>query len=105
MFATADKSREIKLFDTESRECKVQNFWQMHTSTVNSIEFSPNDLYLASAGVDASIMIWDCNKKTSYIKGTSGHVAGGINNITWVDDKTVQTAGLDSTIRRFSVNF
>jgi WD40 repeat protein len=103
--AVADMSKDIKLYEASTRNLLISMFWQVHTSTVLHLKFSPDSSHLASCGVDSSVIIWDPAAKTKYTKTESGHVAGGITGLAWTSDKTIRTSGMDATVRSFDVTF
>jgi len=98
---SADRNRDVMVFDVQKKELK-QKDWVFHTARIDGLSFSPNSQYIASTGLDQTIIIWSLENPTSRITIKGAH-QGGITEILWVDDKTVITSGQDCTIRTWNV--
>ena len=73
-----------------------------HEADVNDVEFSPDGLWLVSAGTDASIKIWNVLERKLY-KTISGH-KGKIWRLAFSPDgKTVASCSDDQTVRIWSI--
>ncbi|GAA5971259.1 hypothetical protein JCM11641_008285 [Rhodosporidiobolus odoratus] len=67
-----------------------------HSKRVSAVAFSPNGLYLASAGEEGEILIWSVKDRTSVARTTqthglitslSFHPAPGANSLAYIDNK------------------
>jgi len=99
--ATADKNREVMVFDVAKKELK-QKDWVFHSARIDGLSFSPNSDYVASAGLDQTIIIWSLANPSSRVTIKGAH-QGGITEILWLNDTTVLTSGQDCTIRSYTV--
>lgn len=67
-----------------------------HTAAVTMALWSKDGKYLATAGLDRSIRIWDATGQP--VKTLHGH-EGPISTLAWGDGATLASASLDRTIR------
>ncbi|KAI6177442.1 Actin-interacting protein 1 [Aphelenchoides bicaudatus] len=78
--------------------------WTFHTARVNCAAFSPNNRYVASAGLDTNINVYDLQKSGEHpLVFRGAHQMSPINGIAWLDDKTLLTVGQDSNVKQWSV--
>jgi WD repeat-containing protein 1 (actin-interacting protein 1) len=49
---------QVTVFTAGSYDKPHSNEWGFHTAKVNSVAWSPNSKYVASGGLDCSIIIW-----------------------------------------------
>ena len=77
--------------------------WQAHAGAVTSVSFSPDRQFLATAGVDDRIRIWNLSgQKISEWKA----LQQSVNMVSFSPDgKYLATAGRDSTVKFWQVNF
>jgi len=101
--ASADTNREIIVWDTASKQLKV-NGWVFHTARVNSIAWSPDNVHLASGGLDQNLIVWNVTNPTSRIIIKNAH-HGGVNAVTWLDANTLASAGQDCAWRTHSFKY
>ena len=58
---------------------KVAHTLRLHEGDILDVSWSPGDVWLATASVDNSVIIWDVDKLPSTVailKGHTGHVKG-----------------------------
>merc|ERR1711981_803492 len=56
---TADSNRKVTLFSAGGGYDKPNNReWGFHTAKVNCVAWAPNSVYVASGGLDTSIILW-----------------------------------------------
>jgi WD40 repeat protein len=102
-FATADANRDIFVWDAAARTIKIQG-WVFHTARVNSLSWHPNSKYIASGALDSNVYVWsldDPNKRV-FIRGAHH---GGVNDVAWVEDAVLATAGQDCTFKTWNIKF
>ncbi|KAI6233829.1 Actin-interacting protein 1 [Aphelenchoides fujianensis] len=78
--------------------------WTFHTARVNCAAWSPNGRYIASAGLDTNLHVYDLQKSGEHplvFKGA--HSMSQINGVVWLDDTTILTVGQDSNVKQWSV--
>jgi len=102
--ASACANRSIICWKTDGWGRQVDGQWCFHKSGIKSLEWSPNSKLLASASLDQCIYIWAPEKKMRRLLIDLAH-RGGVNIVTWIDEKTVATAGQDSCLRTYEVEF
>ena len=79
--------------------CRVAHTLRIHDGDVLDIAWSPGDVWLATASVDNTVVVWDVEKLPSTVailKGHTGHVKG----VTWDPvGKYLATQSADKTLR------
>jgi WD40 repeat protein len=68
------------------------------------VAWSPDSKYVASGGLDCAIIIWSVSSPEKHTITTSAHAQSQITAITWIDNKTVASAGQDGNIKLWSVD-
>ncbi len=71
---------------------------------VNCVAWSPDSKYVASGGLDCAIIIWSVSSPEKHTITTSAHAQSQITAITWIDNKTVASAGQDGNIKLWAVD-
>lgn len=77
--------------------------WTFHTARVNCVAWAPNSRYLATGALDTNIIVWDMQRSGEHpliVKGA--HAMSPVNQVAWLDDKTLLSAGSDSTIKHWN---
>jgi ribosome assembly protein 4 len=69
-----------------------------HQALVNHIVFSPDGRYIASAGFDKKVKIWD-GRTGKFLTTLTGHV-GAVYQVSWAaDSRFLASASRDSTVK------
>ena len=78
---------------------RVAHTLRIHDGDVLDIAWSPGDVWLATASVDNTVVVWDVEKlptTVAILKGHTGHVKG----VTWDPvGKYLATQSADKTLR------
>jgi len=80
--------------------------WSYHTARVNCSAWSPNGRYVATGGLDTNIIVWDLKNSGEHpviIRGA--HPMSPVNNIAWLSDSRLITAGQDSNLKQWTMKF
>lgn len=73
-----------------------------HSGAVSTVAISPDGRYLASAGTDAKVNLWDLGT-SRLIKSMAGH-SGKVNSLSFGAESTVLVSGSeDCTVRVWDV--
>jgi len=101
--ASADASRNILVWDAAAKTIKIQG-WIFHAARINSIAWSSDNVHLSSAGVDSDIYVWSVAEpsKKAFVKAAH---PGGALATTWLDEKTVLSAGQDCAVKSWTTAF
>jgi WD40 repeat protein len=102
-FATADANRDIFVWDTAGRSIKIQG-WVFHTARVTSLAWHANSKYIASGGLDSNVYVWSVEDPTKRIFIRGAH-HGGVNDVAWVEDNVLASAGQDSSLKTWTIKF
>lgn len=100
--------------DAMIRKWVMNDGWQeeaslpAHMFTINHLLLSPNGKYLASAGRDKEVKIWDANtlrllKVMDRLKYPDAHTHS-VNRLLWMNDYTLLSAGDDKRILSWRLN-
>jgi transcription initiation factor TFIID subunit 5 len=92
----------VRLWDIQKGDQCVRMFTG-HTGAVTAIAMSPNGKWMASAGEDKSIIVWDLNSGKS-IKKMTGHTDFVYALEFSVDNQVLMSGGADCTVRIWDVN-
>ncbi|CAD8100388.1 unnamed protein product [Paramecium sonneborni] len=82
--------------------CKEKPFLKGHTNRVVEVKFSPNGLYIASAGDENEIKLWN-SQTYQLIQNLEGHT-DSINTLSFSSDSSIIISGSnDYTIRNWDI--
>ncbi|KIM20375.1 hypothetical protein M408DRAFT_138671 [Serendipita vermifera MAFF 305830] len=81
----------------------IQNVFNGHTSSVESVSFSPDGTRIVSGSDDRTIRVWDAETGETLTRPMKGHV-GSVNSISFSPDGTrIASGSSDRTIRVWNV--
>jgi len=78
--------------------------WQFHNAKINRVSWSSNSLHLVSGGLDGSVYIWSVQNPTNRIHFKDAH-KGGVNDVVFISDNVVASAGQDCALKTWTINF
>lgn len=97
--AVGDGNREVIVWEATTR--KVSG-WVFHTTRINSVSWSPDNIHVASVGTDSNLIVWNVNEPSNRIIVKNAHY-GGANEVTWMNSTTVLTGGQDCALKSWSI--
>ena len=102
---TADGNRKVTLFSVAHDYEKANNReWGYHTAKVNCLAWSPNSLYVASGGLDCTLIVWSVEKPEKHKIQTTAHAQSQITDVTWLDNQSISTCGQDGNVKIWDVD-
>lgn len=98
---TADGNRKVTLFSVANDYEKAHSReWGFHTAKVNCVSWSDDSLYVASGGLDCSLIIWSVEKPEKHRILTSAHAQSQITGVSWLDGgKALASSGHDGNVK------
>eukprot|EP01121_Diplochlamys_sp_Union-15-3_P010046 TRINITY_DN2776_c0_g1_i2.p1 TRINITY_DN2776_c0_g1~~TRINITY_DN2776_c0_g1_i2.p1 ORF type:complete len:618 (+),score=129.89 TRINITY_DN2776_c0_g1_i2:52-1854(+) len=99
--AVADANRELVIWAGENP--KITG-WVFHNAKINAISWSPDSSHIASASLDSNVIVWDVNDTNKRIDIKRAHPLGA-NDVVWVNDHTIASAGQDCAIKTWVLTF
>ena len=102
---TSDGNRKVTLFSVSNDYTKANSReWGFHTAKVNCVAWSPNSLYIASGGLDCSLIVWSVEKQDKHKIQTSAHTQSQINDVVWLDNQSIASCGQDGNVKIWDVD-
>lgn len=105
--AAGDVMGKILLYDLETKNVTTSR-WAFHTSRINAISWRPSDTdvedLVATASLDTNIFIYSVKRPMRTIKYLNAH-KDGVTAVLWDTSASLVTAGSDSCIKKWSVDF
>jgi WD40 repeat protein len=100
--AVADTVKEITLWDKATHANKISEYWVAHSNKIYALAFSPDGNYLASAGNDCKIIVWNPASKWNKEVIEGAHALGCFS-VAWTDKDQLVTSGGDGCVRKWKV--
>jgi len=102
---TSDGNRKVTLFNVANDYQKANTReWGFHTAKVNCVAWSPDSLFVASGGLDCSLIVWSVEKPEKHKIQTSAHVQSQITGVVWLDNQSIVTSGQDGNVKLWDVD-
>ncbi|XP_049851579.1 66 kDa stress protein-like [Schistocerca gregaria] len=95
---SADSNREVIVWDGQKR--LVDN-WVFHTTRINSVAWSPDNVHIASISTDSNLIIWNVSQPNNHVIYKNAHHGGG-TEVTWINSNTVVTGGQDCALKAWT---
>ena len=96
----------VEVFSAQSHEFT----YKRHTEAVKAVQWSPDGTYIASAGVDGSVQVWDA-RAGKHLFSYNGH-SGAVSALSWSPTNStftsepgwyIASAGEDTTVQVWKV--
>ncbi|TRY78602.1 hypothetical protein TCAL_06452 [Tigriopus californicus] len=104
-FVTTDSNRKVTLFKAGSFDKAHTKDWGFHTAKVLCAAFSPNGHYVASGGLDCSIILWSVDEPSKHHILLAAHTQSPITRIAWLDDSSVLSTGQDGNVKIWNASW
>ena len=99
--AVGDGNREVIAWRGQERK---SNGWVFHTTRINSISWSPDNIHIASVGTDSNLIVWNVAEPNSRIVTKNAHY-GGATEVVWIDGNTALTGGQDCSLKAWTFKY
>lgn len=106
LLAVGDTTGNVLLYELQTKNIKTSR-WFFHTGKITSMAWRPNQEerdHIATVSLDTHIIIYSVKRPMNVIKKLNAH-KDGINVVEWESADTIVTAGADSCINRWNVEF
>jgi len=103
---SADSNRKVTLFTAGAGYEKASNKeWGFHTAKVNCVAWAPNSLYVASGGLDTTLILWSVEAPDKYCIMRNAHDQSQITCLAWLDNSSLVSAGQDGNIKVWNISW
>eukprot|EP00003_Mantamonas_plastica_P016269 TRINITY_DN2717_c0_g1_i12.p2 TRINITY_DN2717_c0_g1~~TRINITY_DN2717_c0_g1_i12.p2 ORF type:complete len:236 (+),score=82.90 TRINITY_DN2717_c0_g1_i12:632-1339(+) len=103
MYAACDTNREIRVYSRDEHKVKAKG-WVFHSGRVNCIAWSPDNIHVASGGVDKNIFVWNVNKPTKRLVYKGAHLQG-VEQVVFVNENTIISSGSDCHMKTWEIEY
>ena len=101
--ASGCANKEIVVWSMADGSILLKGLTGFHTARLSTFAWAPDNLTLASGGVDAQIVIWDTAEGKPKCKLPNAHLAGAVTSLVFLDGTTLLSAGMDATIKTWTI--
>jgi len=103
---TSDSNRKVTLLEAGGSYAKATaKEWGFHTAKVNCVAWAPNSLYVASGGLDTSIILWSVENPDKHCVLRNAHEQSQITGVAWLDNSSLVSTGQDSNTKLWNVTW
>ena len=102
---STDSNRKVTLFSVPNYEKPHNKEWGFHTAKVTCAAWSPDSKFVATGGLDCSVIIWSVEAPAKHHILLSAHTQSQITKISWIDGASVLTTGQDGNIKIWNVTW
>jgi len=102
---TADGNRKVTLYSVPAYEKPHTKEWGFHTAKVNCVAWAPNSLYVASGGLDTSIILWSLENPDKHCIIRNAHAQSQITRVAWLDNSSLVSTGQDSNTKIWNITW
>ena len=102
---SADSNRKVTLLTAGTYEKATNKEWGFHTAKVNCVAWAPNSLYVASGGLDTSIILWSVENPDKHCVLRNAHEQSQITGVAWLDNSSLVSTGQDSNTKLWNVTW
>jgi len=99
--ASADQNRDVFVWDRANRKLKIEG-WVFHNARVTSLAWNANSNHIVTGSLDSHVYVWSVADPSKHVAIKNAH-RGGVNAVLWVDEHTVASAGLDCSIKTWTI--
>jgi len=102
---TADSNRKVTVYTVGSYEKPHKQEWGFHTAKVNCAVWAPNSIYVASGGLDCSIIIWSMELPDKHCIMRNAHDQSQITRVSWLDNSSLVSTGQDGNTKVWNITW
>jgi len=102
---SADSNRKVTLFKAGTYEKPTNKEWGFHTAKVNCVSWAPNSLYVASGGLDTSIILWSVEAPDKHCIIRNAHDQSQITSVAWLDNSSLVSTGQDANTKLWNITW
>jgi len=102
---SADSNRKVTLFKAGTYEKPTNKEWGFHTAKVNCVAWAPNSLYVASGGLDTSIILWSVEAPDKHCIIRNAHDQSQITSVSWLDNSSLVSTGQDANTKLWNITW
>lgn len=101
--AVGGDDNKVHVYGVSGSNISEKATYEQHRDTVDAVQYSPNSQFLASAGKDRNVIVWDRSTGESKVSDWCFH-SSRINSIAWTpDSQHVASGALDQDIYVWSL--
>lgn len=105
-YLTVASDRNLRAYNCKDNFSLIDGSkrWVNHTSRVTACRFSDDGVHVASGSLDRSCIVWNCADPSKRIDLKEAHKEG-VNDVAFVDNNTMVSAGQDGCLKFFKMQY